>query len=89
MKTQKQQHLTKENIMVDFSKFDIMVTPEETFCEEWDALCKADWLAVQEEIEMEDAVDEANAEMLEELEYEREADCYGAEWENHAERDWD
>ena len=80
-----------------FSKFDTMITAEETFCQEWDALCKDDWLAAQEAMEMDDAIDEANAEAMEELDgwyddlddiYEF-VDLYGAEVENHAERDWD
>ena len=76
--------------MADFSKFDIMITPEEIFCEEWDAICEADWVAAQEELEMEDAIDEANAEMMEEIdEWNEPVDLYGAEWENHAVREWD
>ena len=47
-----------------FGKFDTMVTVEETFCEEWDSFCKADWLAVQAELEME----EASAELLDQWE---------------------
>ena len=47
-----------------FGKFDTMVAVEETFCEEWDSFCKADWLAVQAELEME----EANAELLDQWE---------------------
>jgi len=80
-----------------FSKFDTMVTLEETFCEEWDLLCKADWFAAQEAMETDDAIAEANAEMVEELEewgddgdyYADPIDLYGAEWENHAVREWD
>ena len=67
-----------------FSKFDTMITAEETFCEEWEVLCEADWLAAQEEMEM----DTANEEMLEMLEswdeYEHGTDDYVDEVENYA-----
>ena len=74
-----------------------MITTEEIFCQEWDALCKDDWLAAQEAMEMDDAIDEANAEMMEELDgwyddlddTDEFIDPYGAEVENHAERAWD
>ena len=74
-----------------FSKFDTMITHEETFCQEWDALCKDDWLAAQEAMEMDDAIDEANAEAMEELDgwYDDLDDIadFIAEVENYAERD--
>ena len=70
-----------------------MITHEETFCEEWEALCEADWLAAQEAMEMDTANEEmematANEEMLEMLEsweeYEHDTDDYGDEAENYA-----
>jgi|TARA_R110000744_G_scaffold374737_1_gene487731 hypothetical protein len=64
---------------MSFSKFDTMITHEETFCEEWDAICTNDWLAAQEEMGVV-VVDEGMLEMLEVWdEYEYDTDNLAAE----------